>query len=744
MITQNIIKLKKYLFLISILFLFITLSHLIYTYLYENAKTIPVKGGTISEWLIWNFPSLNPIKKLSWNNKYIINLLYRSLLKYDLKQQKIVWDITTCDISSLANIECYINDDTKWSNWEKITAQDIVGTYELIKTTKSNNIISSLLEDTKIEYEDNIIRFKNSKEDINFLNIFFQPIISKETIDNLSKNNIYWNFPSSGWIYSWNFKISNISSDLSIWVSKIILDRNENNVNWNISKIILNIFPNINTFLKNKQSVNIFNDNDNIIWDSTPRLQSNKYTLPQFVWLFINQNKIQDKDFRNFIFNKINSSNLIELLWKENFKEINNPYLSDEKINKDLENKNFESIIESLWYKKKSKIIDEFLPKKENNIFSQEAQIEKEIIKNEDDIKNDDIKNDSDLTIDKFQEDSKYIKTPEYVDKYNFITKDNILLQWNTSSNVESVYINDLQLSNFKKWDKDFYYRLKVSNNTLKEWENNLKVYFIENWKKSLKEEINFLYYPDKNQLDIESKIYIKNLYEQEKLVNLPKTEELIEIDKSRLNKISKLDENMYYDKDLNSFNLKLYYLNSEKELEQTAYFIQNSLKELWITTELIPIDISNIWKILSNKDSYDMILTWVNLWYFNFNIFPYFHSSQVKNWYNFANFKKPSLDILLEELKSNINDDEKIIKIQEKILKILKDEQIIKTLYTPKINLLIDKNLKNTDFIEELPNKSLRSYILNSSYIKDEKIINFKNKSFLSFLKFLWKKIYE
>ncbi|NCO31689.1 hypothetical protein GW891_02545 [bacterium] len=49
MITQKFIKLKKYLFLISILFLFTSLFHLIYIFLYEDSKVVPVKGGTISE-----------------------------------------------------------------------------------------------------------------------------------------------------------------------------------------------------------------------------------------------------------------------------------------------------------------------------------------------------------------------------------------------------------------------------------------------------------------------------------------------------------------------------------------------------------------------------------------------------------------------------------------------------------------------------------------------------------------------
>jgi hypothetical protein len=45
--------------------------------------------------------------------------------------------------------------------------------------------MKSLLQDTEIIEEDNIVTFKNEKTDINFLNIFFQPIIPKSVIDNL-------------------------------------------------------------------------------------------------------------------------------------------------------------------------------------------------------------------------------------------------------------------------------------------------------------------------------------------------------------------------------------------------------------------------------------------------------------------------------------------------------------------------------------------------------------------------------
>jgi hypothetical protein len=74
--------------------------------------------------------------------------------------------------------------------------------------------------------------------------------------------------------------------------------------------------------------------------------------------------------------------------------------------------------------------------------------------------------------------------------------------------------------------------------------------------------------------------------------------------------------------------------------------------------------------------------------------------------------------------------------------LDIFRKEQVIKTLYTPKISLLVDKNIKNNGIKEYMPNTSLRSEILNESYILDKKIINFENKSLVGFFSFILKKL--
>lgn len=765
MISQKIKKLKKYLFLISIIFFVLTLTHLTYSYLYSNSKNLPVKWGTISEWIIWNFPSLNPIVPLysDWNDKYIIQLLYRSLLKYDIEKHQFVWDIAKCDISSMVNIECIINEDAKWSNGENITTEDLVATYQLIKETGSNKILVSLLQSTEIETRDNnTIIFKNTRKDTNFLNVFLQPILNKKFIDTLSKENITWKFPVNWWIYSWRFVIEKVSEDENLWITKLTLQKNEFYDKSNISKIVINIFPDINSFKKNHQAVNVFNDTDNNIWNTIPRFQAQKYTLNSFVWVFLNQNKITSTDLRYYILNKLDTSKLIKVLWEQNYEVINNPFLSEDNISQEPKNKNFDSVMKSIWYKKKSVFLQELTPKAEEKKEEVKQETKPEVKPEEK--KPAEITIPADLTLDRFQKDSKLISSPDYVDIYNFITKDDVLLRWSAPENVTAVYVNDYKLANFKSGDRDFYYRLRENIWNLKAWMNSYKIYF-EIWgEKKLQEELFFVYYHDKDKLKKEEKKLAESLYRKEMEAKIakenqekketppvpapaPETPKAPEQPKNQeqLDKINKLDENLYYNKDLQAFSLKLYYINDwKKETTDTVNFIENSLKELWITVVSSPFDLKDLAKIMSNKDEYDMILAWIHLWYLNSNLFPYLHSSQAKTWYNFSNIRKTSLDLLVEELKENIYTEEKTLEIEKKVLDILRNEQVLKTLYTPKINLLVDKNIKIEKAYSSLPYKSERSSILENAYIKEEKILDLTDKSFIGFFKFLLEKLYE
>lgn len=744
MLQDKIFKLKKYLFFISILFFVSTFSHLGYTYMYNDSSLEAVEWGTISEALIWNAPSLNPLKPLDGNNKYMMELLYRSLLQYDVKTEKIVSDIASCDISNLRNVQCILEPNVKWSNGDFITVDDIYSTYNILQNSDINPIIWSLLGSTTITKAENAIIFKNEKKDVNFVNIFFQPILPKSVIEWLSEDELKSDFWIIDQIYSWKFKITNIDQNFSLGITKFVLQKNNHYFNNDImfDQFIIKLFSDQHSFLQNKHTVNIFNDRSHFIWTSVPRFQNLDYTLPQHVSLYINKDSINKTSLRWFIFEKINRDNLIKILWDSFVSPVYNPYLTETKIDKMPEKRNYEQLISSLGYYKKSKLIQDLIPSTKNTTsYSEEAKSFSWSLSN---------KERSALTIDKFQKDSEIIYSPTYVDRYNFISKGDILLKWNVTNATDAVIINDYQLKWFSAGNKTFNYRLRESYGTLKEGINTYKIYF-KNWtSQELVEEVTFVYYKDKTKLEKAKNNFIYNLHEadfkkqQEAKIteerNKPNTVDLIKEEK--LKKLSELDESYYYNENLERLTLKLSYISTETDLEKSAIFIKDSLKEIWLDVKLQPESINSLSKTISNKKSYDLLLTWVNLWYFPSNIFPYFHSSQVKNWYNFSSLKKTSLDILLEELKSDILNPEKEKEIKEKILSILKEEQVVKSLYTPKINLLVDKTINTSLLPDELPNKELRSNILYNSYMREKKTINFENKSIFNFLTFLLHKV--
>ncbi len=724
-------KLKKYLFLISILFFILTGFHLLYQYIYSDAEMYPIEWWTVSEGLIGNFPSLNPLKPLSGNNGYFMNLLYRSMLTYDQTWDKVSENITKCDHSNLSYIECYIQDDIKWSNWNNITIEDITATYNLLKNSDINLVIASLLEWTTITSTDNSIIFKKpDNKDINFLNIFFQPILPIDTINSIWKENLNGNFSTIGQIYSWKFKITNVQQDLSLWITKFILEKNihyKDNLVL-IDQLIIKLFPDTNTFNKNKETINIFQDNNNLIWSSLPRFDVNEYLLPQYVSVFLNKETLPDSDFRNTILNKISRENLLKHIWSDNITEVYNPYMTEYSIEKSIQNKNYENIISKYGYEKKSKLIQEILPEqKPDSFYSAEVKHEElpEI-----------------LSLDIFQKNSDVITVPEYVDKYNSISKDDILLTWIAQKGVDAVYINDYKLQWFKKWNTNFHYRLRESYWTIQTWINKYKIYFEKNWKKEFIEEIIFIFNTDEAKLKRDEDTLLEELYKekikQEKEKAISEENNKPEVNKDSLKKLSELDDTFYYNDNYDKLTLDLFYVASDRNIEKSALFIKNTLEEIWIYIELHPISITWLSNVLARQDEYDIILAGIDLGYFSHNIFPYFHSSQVKNWYNFSNIKKALLDNNLKDLKESFKNKDKRELIQVKVLDILKEEQVVKTLYSPKQKLIVDKNINIYPLPLRLQSKNMRTILYDKLYTNEKRVINIDWKNIFWFFKYI------
>ena len=743
-------KIKKYLFFISVFFLISSTIHLVYNYTYHDSKDVAEKWGTISEWIIWTFPHLNPLKTSHDYNDYINHILYRSLLSYNTSSEKIEWDITNCDISDLSSIECFLNDNITWSNWEDITYDDIVATYEVLKETSVNPSIKSILQGIEIKQKDTSIVFKTDKQDINTLNIFFQPILPESLIKNLWEKDLLWNFSPINWVYSWKYAITKVSQDETLWITKIFLEKNKFFISSPayIDKIVFKIFKDTSHFLKHKNSVNVFYDKKNLIWESIPKLESHKHHLPQYISLFVNTEKVPYSQLRNYVLMSIDNEKLVEELWKENFKKIDSPFINDIILENVKQTKFLKDMLNSLWYYNKETLLEKFTPTTDRkNTFSSEVTINNEV-------SNLDDKTETytwSYTTLNYIKKSSLIFSPDWVDNYNFITKDDLVIKWNISKDIDAIYINDYELKWFTAWDKDFFYRLKLSYNTLKEGKNEYNIYFEKDWKKTLAEKVVFFYSSSKEKLATYETQLIEDLNKkeiadkitadrakEEKLTTNTKPKEDLEY-KELLIKISDLENDFYYNDKLEVFSLNLKYVLTWNDTEKTASFVKNSIEKRWIKINIQAITINELTNSLRNdiKD-YDILIAWINTGYHNFNLFPYFHSSQAKSGYNFSNLKKLSLDQILEELKSHNLSKEKILELERKLITIIKEESIIKTLYTPLYSNLVDKTIHWYQLEDNIPSEIHRFDPLINSYVLKKRIINKDWKGTLNFFKYL------
>ena len=775
-------KLKKYLFFISIVFLALSSVHLIYSYIYNDSKEVAQKWWTISESFVWAFPNLNPLKYNNDYNSYINHILYRSLLTYDISWKKIVWDLATCDIENIAKIECFLTENIKWSSWDNITSDDIISTYNIIKETDINPVLKNTLENVTITKSETSILFESTTSDVNILNIFFQAIMPKSVIEQIDLENLDWNFSPINWVYSWKYKISNVDKDETIWFTKIFLEKNtfyaQNPIY--IDNIILKFYKDYPSLLQQKESINIFNDKKQLIWDSIPKLENHKYILPQYISVFINKDKLEYPNIRNYILSNINSDEILQKVWPEANKKINSPFLNQLNLSTFSNTTSIETMLNSLWYYNKQYYLKQIwteIQEKNSNKYSSEVKIEKKeqnfaswsVEKN---IKDEELLIDvteitNSITKENYNSKSKIIKDPTWVDIYNFITNPNITLEWTSSKNVSEIYINDYKLKNYVSGSETFYYKLWEDIWNIKLWENKYEIYFNENGKKSLKDTITFIYNKDKNNLEKLEADLIASLTNEK--IELAKKEALDKKNKQKevevkleqkeiintnlvltpeqikkQNLIKALDDRFYYNSEFNPYSLKLSFINWSKQINISVEEIQTQLENSWIKINLQDIKLTELTKqIKENTEDYNILVAWINLWYFDFNLSKYFYSGQINEWKNFSKIKNSDLDNILEDLKSTLLNKEKINELEQSIVKILKAEAVFKPLYSPYYSNLVLKNIEWYELPEVIPNDTYRFDPLSKSYILKEKIINKSDKTISGYIKYLFTNLF-
>ncbi len=712
---QNFKRLKKYLFIISLFLCSVLWAHLVYVYLYIDAKELPVEWWIVTQAVVWEFPHLNPLTQSIDYNKNILDLTYRSLMKFDNTTKQYVWDLAQCDISNLSKIDCYLKNDVKWSDWSEITVWDVLATYNVLKNSNINPLMVTLLKDLTIDVNESskLISFKKQTPTINELQILSQKIVAKSVLDGIWSRELTWKFNVSEWLYSWAYKVQSSNYDEASWVQTLNLTKNTNyneEKNVLIKWYVFKIFWDITEMLKHKDIINIFFDDNEQLVDIIPRLEKKYYYPNSYLALFVNTLKIKENDLRKYILSLVDQNELITSTWKD-YKAVTNPLLSwtwweikDEKL--DI---NLEKLLNDRWY-----YSVEHLKLIENENIDNQIQSAQKIENSK----------------------LKYIYAP-FSDKFNFVDNENeILLSWKVwEYSPSEIYVNGYKLQWYNVWDKDFFYKLKKDFKNISTWENKYKVEFkVWNELKFIEEFTIFLN-TDWNALN-----QIKAKYApvwETKVEN-------VEVNKDRLNKILALEPKFYYNNDLQKFEINLYYIDNKKELLKPVELIKSKLEEKWIWVIATWYNLQKLNEtILSWKKDYDLMLIWIDLWNNFFNLFPYFHSSQSWNNFNFSNFKNPYADIILEKLNQELLSKEEREKQENDLLKYIQEANIIKTIYQTKKAVYIDKNIKNVVIPDWFSSSNEILDALKVWYITSDKRIQKQTKNVADFINFI-KKIYK
>lgn len=174
-------------------------------------------------------------------------------------------------------------------------------------------------------------------------------------------------------------------------------------------------------------------------------------------------------------------------------------------------------------------------------------------------------------------------------------------------------------------------------------------------------------------------------------------------------------------------------------EIPDIATEIAAVLKAAGFETELAEISIDDFEKkvVLAGEKDYDLLLTGVNLGLLGYNVYPFFHSGQAAGGFNFSKLKNPSLDVLLEELKSKDFEDEGLKNIRTKILAVLRKEAVMLTFSSPRIPYAVDRNVKNVRVTETVPMSSYFFDMLEHAHVNESRIADFRDKSVPGF--FVW-----
>jgi|GEM_PF-436379 len=705
---DNAARIRKYVLRMSMLFCVLSGSHILYSYIYDEALESPKNGGVITEGVIGPVAHLNPLIDSTDYNKNIISFLYRSLVRYDDATGEIVGDLADCDLSDLSRIKCVLKNNIFWSDGTPITTDDVRDTYNVIEKSDLNTNFANILKNTTVQADSGEIIFTYPTKTLDLIHILFTPIVNAEVLN--SKRDLKMNFDFND-VYSGPYMLDPRESFVSGSqteqnIDKLILHKNPHYKEKDVlvEKYIYMFFSSPEHMKSHQNLVNVFFDRNRLIGDSNPRFTVYPYFFHQFNTLFLNQERLKNPDLRQFILSRVNTKAISAQLGKQ-YQEVDSIFellgVTSQPTSVDKE---LGDIMNASGYYKKPQLATIL---QEN---PQKTRIETTPLN--------------------------HIVSPFTVSQH-FTSENNILLKGTVGDkNPDAIYFSDYKLAGYKKGDKEFFYRIRTDQQTLHPGKNLFYVHFETAGEKELVDTFTITYSSRPEKLKELEEAYQKEVEDSQ----VPEA-----LQGELLAKLDALDENTYYNKDLQKFTLRLYY-NVARDTDIAASMIKSMLEGSGLHVDIFPFSLKELAETIAKPDGkdYDILITGLDTRLFSLHWYAYFHSSQTKEkFHNYAQVQNNDLDKLLEEAKENILSPERTLEVAQKMQQILEAQHIVQPLYKKQYILLVDKNIKNFSFPSDIVQETALVPAITGTYVTAERTIDRSTKNIPDFLRFV-KKVFS
>lgn len=660
-------EIKKYLLYLVGFFCLLLGAHMAVLYVYKDAITYPIIGGTMNIWIVGESPSLDILssdtKFENDPNDLVLRFLYRWLASFSLEDKKIVGDLATCTIDAFPNVRCTLNQNALWSDGNSVTVRDVLATYALFREKAHTEATKNRLATVDVSADKGDIIFRFRTTDITVLDILFLPILRQKDIDDLWETANFSTLSFSG---------PYMFSEKDEGTGVITLKRNPG---------------------------------------FEPREDS--YFLDQLRFGFWATQKLVKKSLSPDVW-------LGEWLsvWSEFAKQeytrpvIYGLYLNTERIPKELRKALLYEVIDPLEYSKSGLVA-------RDNIFLG------------------DIENSKKTTVELSFFQSAFalgytfwgtatltIPSPPAVPKYQtlshiaqpanispiFTWSETVEILGTAPAGTTKVVVNDYTLQGFVPDKKTFSYRARKDLRNLIDGENTFKVQFFTGAKLLAEEKLTVFYEIDTDKLETIKQVWIEK--------NTP-----VIVAPTTNSPVPATDPKKLYDKNGTPLIFHIIAQSDVPVFREAAEKLQTKLQDLAVDVDIEYLSLADIRKmVIEGTRPYDIVFAGVNLGVFHYNILPFFHSGQIKNWLNISRIRSATLDSTMEKLIGRLfyNSPDLLRTIETEIQKVLDAEAVFYPIGSPEEFWYIKKYALWIRPVSFFSGREMLSELIAKSYFKE------------------------